>query len=271
MTLPRVSYLLFVSVLLVSAGVGVQAQSYQVVSVTNGGTISGMVKWSGPVPRGLNVTINKDPQVCDPDGRKSTSLDRLIVGDDGGVANTVVYLKNISSGKALVLPERRRSLDQRRCRYEPHILLVPQGSALDMKSSDAVLHTIHMDGVASFNLPFPFANQTVSRTMNAPGVVNLRCNGGHVWMNAELLVAPHPYYFVTDESGKFELDGVPPGRYQLVAWHEGWHVVGRENALDVFTQQNVQRVVFSPARSWEESVVVEPGGRASVNFTLSDK
>jgi hypothetical protein len=140
-----------------------------------------------------------------------------------------------------------------------------------MKSSDHVLHTIHMDGAASFNLPFPFVDQTVTRKMNNPGLVNVRCNGGHVWMNAEMMVVPHPYYAVTDESGKFELDGVPPGHYQIVAWHEGWRVLGRENALDVFTQRSVQRTLFSEPKTWEESVAVEPGSTISVKFTLSEK
>jgi hypothetical protein len=108
------------------------------------------------------------------------------------VANTIVYLKNIYSGKAMILPEQRRHLDQKHCRYIPHILLVPQDATLQMQSSDATLHTIHMDGAATFNLPFPFTNQITSRTMSTPGLVHLRCNGGHVWMNAEMMVAPHP-------------------------------------------------------------------------------
>src|SRR5580704_16913444 len=86
----------------------VVAQSdYRVISVTNGGTISGTVKWSGTVPRRLAVPVDKDPQICDPDSKKTADLERLIVGSEGGVANTVVYLNNISRGKALELPEAR--------------------------------------------------------------------------------------------------------------------------------------------------------------------
>jgi Polysaccharide lyase family 4, domain II len=272
MSLDSKTKALLLPIFLLAVTAGMESQTaYQVVSVSNGGTIAGAVKWSGPMPRGLTVPVNKDPQICDPDGNKSANLDRLIVSSEGGVANAVVFLRNVSSGKAMILPEPRRTLDQRRCQYEPHILLVPQSAALSMKSSDHVLHTIHMDGAASFNLPFPFVDQTVARNMETPGLVNLRCNGGHVWMNAEMMVVQHPYYAVTDESGHFELDNVPPGKYQLVAWHEGWHVMGRESALDVFTQKSVQRVVFAQPKTWEESVVVAPNTKNSVNFTISDK
>ena len=244
---------------------------YRVISVTDGGTISGAIKWSGPVPHELDFPITKDPQICETDGKKTASLERLIVGPDGGVANAVVYLKNISAGKAMDLPEQRRHLDQRHCRYIPHILLVPQNAPLQMQSSDATLHTIHMDGAASYNLPFPFPNQISSRNMPAAGLVNLRCNGGHVWMNAEIMVAPHPYYAVTDETGRFQFTSVPPGTYQIVAWHEGWGLAGKEQAFDVLTEHTVQRPIFTEPKSWEKSVTVNANQPSTVNFVIGNK
>lgn len=244
---------------------------YQVINVTDGGTISGTVKWSGAVPRSLEFPITKDPQICAPDGKKTTDLERLIIGPDGGVANTIVYIKHISAGKPLDLPEQRRHLDQKTCRYIPHILLVPQNGPLSMMSSDATLHTIHMDGAASFNLPFPFADRVTTRNMPAPGLVSLRCNGGHVWMNAEMMVVTHPYYAVTDETGHFELTNVPPGTYELVAWHEGWGLVGKQNAYDVLTERSVQRPLFTEPKSWEKPVTVKGNGTATVDFVISNR
>lgn len=243
---------------------------YKVVTVVDGGTISGTVKWSGAVPHNLDFPVTKDPQICDPNSNKTVNLDRLIIGPQSGVANTVVYLKNVTSGKALELPPQERHLDQKQCRYVPHILLVPKDGTLDMKSSDATLHTIHMDGAATYNLPFPFPDRVTSRTMGQPGLVHLRCNGGHVWMNAEMLVVTHPYYSVTDESGRFEFTDVPPGTYQIVAWHEGWNLLGKEHAYDVLTERSVERPTFSEPRTWEKSVTVTPNQASSVNFVISN-
>src|SRR5439155_22082044 len=101
--------------LLAVVGNATAQSNYQVVSLNNPGTIAGTVKWSGPLPRIPSFTINKDPEICDPESHKTRDLERLIVGSQGGVSNTVVFLRNISRGKAMDLPEPRRVLDQKRC------------------------------------------------------------------------------------------------------------------------------------------------------------
>jgi hypothetical protein len=258
------------TLLLVATCAAFGQSDYHVISVSNGGTISGTVKWGGPLPRNIDFPVTKDPQVCDPDSKKTADLERLIVGSQGGVANTVVYLKNISRGKALELPEARRHLDQKDCRYIPHILLVPENAVLSMQSSDATLHTVHTDGAATLNLPFPFPGRVISRTLSNPGLVHIRCNGGHIWMSAELFVVRQPYYVVTGESGDFELTDVPPGTYQIVAWHEG-RSTGKEPSLDVSTGSNVDRPVFAEPKTWEQSVTVGNNEAVVVNFVIGDK
>ena len=39
-------------------------------------------------------------------------------------------------------------------------------------------------------------------------------------MAAYVAVLDNPYYDVTGPDGKFTLDGLPPGDYELEAWHE---------------------------------------------------
>lgn len=247
-----------------------QSSSYHVITVSDGGTIRGSVKWQGPVPHLAASQINKDVQVCDPDGQKRRDLERLLVGSNNGVANTVVFLKGVTKGKAMDLPEARQSLNQKSCRYEPHILLVPLQGNVRVMSSDATLHTVHMSGAADYNLPF-FKDQMVQRSMNREGLVDLRCNAGHVWMNAEMMVAPHPYYAVTDANGDFELTQVPPGDYEIVAWHEGWKVVGESELYDVMTQLRVKRPVFSAPVTLSKHVTVPAHDTVEVTFSLNDR
>jgi hypothetical protein len=262
---------IFVLLLVLSVARSAAQAGYQTITVNDGGTITGTVKWTGPVPKIPSIAINKDPEICDPQAQKKRDLERLVVASGGGVANTVVFLKDITKGKAMDLPEGRQFLNQKTCRYEPHVLLVPDNGTVQLKSSDPVLHTVHMSGASDYNLPFPFANQTVTRTMNREGLVDLRCNAGHVWMNAEMLVVRHPYYAVTDEDGNFKLSNVPPGDYEIEAWHEGWRVTGQGAVYDVMTQMRVQRPIFSDPVEWTKKVTVPASGTVDVRFAISDK
>jgi hypothetical protein len=252
------------------AGRAAAQSDYTTIAMGDAGTISGTVRWSGPLPKIPRLPITKNAEVCNPDGEKTRDLERLVIGADGGVANTVVYLKNISKGKAMDLPEARQHLDQKSCRYVPHILLVAQGTDLQVESSDPILHTVHMTGAASDNVPFPFQNQFIPIPMRRSGVVDLKCNAGHVWMNAEVLVVKHPYYAVTDEHGFFKLTDVPPGEYEIEAWHEGWRIASEQKVLDVGSQVEVSRPVYSAPKTWTKKVVVLTGQTSEVQFSISE-
>jgi hypothetical protein len=40
-------------------------------------------------------------------------------------------------------------------------------------------------------------------------------------MSAFILVFAHRFFAVTDDQGRYQIEGVPPGRYVVVAWYEG--------------------------------------------------
>ncbi|MGA9888086.1 MAG: carboxypeptidase-like regulatory domain-containing protein, partial [Candidatus Acidiferrales bacterium] len=155
--------------------------------------------------------------------------------------------------------------------YVPHIMIVPQGKPLKIESTDPVLHTVQMFGASSNNIPFPFQNQFIPVMMNHNGVVELKCNAGHVWMNANVLIVKHPYYAVTDDHGSFKLSDVPPGEYEIVAWHEGWQVLSEAKVLDVGAQVEVKRPIYSTPATWAKKVTVKPGEPTVVDFTISEK
>jgi hypothetical protein len=162
-------------------------------------------------------------------------------------------------------------LDQEHCRYVPHIFIVPQGTAFQLKSSDPILHTVHMSGAANTNVPFPFQNQFVSVNLPRLGIVDLKCNAGHVWMNAEVLVVDHPYYAVTSADGSFQLSDIPAGNYEIEVWHEGWKILREESVLDVASQTQVRRPIYSAPLTWSKKVSLSAGEAAQVTFAIGEK
>jgi hypothetical protein len=135
---------------------------YTAITVENGGAIAGTVTWTGPVPKLTKLPISKNPEICDPGGTKMRDLERLVINPDGnGVANTVVFLRGVTKGKAMDLPANRMQLDQKTCRYVPHIMIIPEAGTLKIESEDPVLHTVQMFGVATNNIPFPFQHQFI--------------------------------------------------------------------------------------------------------------
>src|SRR4029078_3993142 len=113
------------------------------------------------------------------------------------------------------------SLDQRRCRYLPHVQALTVGTPLAVMNNDAILHNVHGNAVKTegptltvFKLALPIKGQKLPVTMTKPGLVKLQCDAGHTWMNAWIYVFDHPHYAVTDESGAFALADVPAGGHE---------------------------------------------------------
>ncbi len=107
--------------------------------------------------------------------------------------------------------------------------------------------------------------------MRRSGVVDLKCNAGHVWMNAEILVVNHPYYAIINQLGYFKLTDVPAGEYEIEAWHEGWKIVREESVLDVAAQVEVRRPIYSDPRTWVKKVMVRAGQTSEVDFSISEQ
>jgi hypothetical protein len=74
-----------------------------------------------------------------------------------------------------------------------------------------------------------------------PGRIEIRCDV-HPWTHGWILAFDHPYYDVTDRRGAFEMDSVPPGRYEIVAWHER---LGEMSDSVVVTQGGTAQVALT--------------------------
>jgi hypothetical protein len=181
------------------------------------GSIQGTVKVAGPCPHPPAHPVVKDAGVCGKDAPNES----VLVDKKGGLQNVVVYLKDAKfAGKPA--PVERAALDQRACRYFPHVQALTVGTPLSLMNNDAILHNVHANdtGMTVFNVAMPIKGQKLPIPMRKPGLMKLQCDAGHTWMNGWIYVFDHPYFAVTDETGAFTIKDVPPGEYTVEIWHE---------------------------------------------------
>lgn len=114
----------------------------------------------------------------------------------------------------------RAIMDQRQRRFEPELVVVPVGSTVSFPNSDPIFHNVFsLSSAKSFDLGNYSAGQSRSVTFSKPGLVQLHCHL-HPNMSGAILVTPNSLATQPDAAGDFSLAGLPPGRYQLVAWHK---------------------------------------------------
>lgn len=206
--------------LLLSTAGGLAAESaYEGYEVKNGGSLKGIVRLDGKTPAAQSQEVTKDVSVC---GHQIEDRS-FVVGEKGALANVVVYLADIEEGRPIDT-EAMAQLDNRNCRFEPHVQSMTVGQNMEIKNSDPVLHNTRsrvLEGKGNrFNLAMARAGTTVRKPIRYPGIQQVQCDAGHTWMNAYFLVFEHPYHMVTTTDGRFAIEAIPPGEYTLVAWHE---------------------------------------------------
>ena len=191
---------------------------YEVVAVTNGGSIDGVVRLSGAAPAMPPIKVDKNPDYC------GTSIPdpTYTVGSSGGLANVIVYLKDITKGKAA--PSEPVALVNEHCMFSPRVQGAMVGEQIKISSDDDVLHNTHLrfgqNNATIFNVALPFKGFSVTKPLPAhPGLIDVKCDV-HEWMRAWIMELDNPYYATTDADGHFTLKDVPPGSYTLVVWHE---------------------------------------------------
>ena len=223
-------------------------ESYKAMAVSNGGTISGVVKFEGDVPEKKALEITKDEKVCGVDEKFDESL---VVGENNVLKNTIVYLIDIAEGKDFD-KEAKVEIDQKGCKFTPHVQILPVGERLTMLNSDKIMHNVHI--FSNINRPVNKPQAAIKRRLRlqkvtkSEGPVQVKCDI-HGWMSAWVAYVPHPYFAVTNEKGEFTLEDVPAGEYKLGYWHE---TCGTNNETPV-------------------TVTVEAGGTVTQDFTLKLK
>jgi plastocyanin len=137
------------------------------------------------------------------------------------MANVMVRVKGPVKG-SFPVPAKPAVIDQKGCQYAPHVLGIRVGQTLQLKNSDGLLHNVH--ALPKVNTPFNMAmpaNRTTADTKfgKEEGMFLVKCDV-HPWMAAYVGVFSNPFYAVSGKDGKYKISGLPPGNYEIEAWHE---------------------------------------------------
>ena len=220
--------------------------SYDVIEVEHGGTIEGTVSLDGvvPEPKGFNLITFPDPMYCGriSNGRGWRLLHDFVVSRQGGLKDAIVLLEGIEAGKPFDLSV--PLIEARDCMFQPFMTIVRNGHAVEVINMDPVMHDIQgyetspeAGARVLFNTPLimnhqhhrgdlhAMHNHAPGKSLIGPIYLNkgrrtfyMQC-GFHAYMESWAMAVNNPYYAVTDADGKFVIDGIPPGTYQLVVWH----------------------------------------------------
>lgn len=185
-----------------SSGVPADAQG--------GGTIVGEVKFVGTAPAPRIVKVNKDNDVC---GQEKKIVE-VGVGAGGGLSNAIVAVTGVKGGKSA----QAAVLDQKGCEFHPTILVMAPGE-VRILNSDGVLHNIHTFSTAnpSINKAQPKFKKEMVEKFEKPELIKIQCDA-HSWMLGWIYVTDSPVA-VSDGSGAFKLQNVPPGKHKVEVVH----------------------------------------------------
>jgi plastocyanin len=183
------------------------------------GIITGTAMFQGTAPPPRPLRTDSDP-LCKPE--PGATSETLLVGPDNGLQNVFVYVKDGLGNRTYAVPTTPVVLDQKGCRYVPHVFGVQVGQTVNVTNSDAALHNVNASpkNNRAFNFGQPAGVPPARRVFDKPEIgVPFRCDV-HPWMNAYGGVVPHPFFAVTGADGSFEIKGLPAGTYTVEAWHE---------------------------------------------------
>ncbi|MEP7362231.1 MAG: carboxypeptidase regulatory-like domain-containing protein [Acidobacteriota bacterium] len=177
----------------------------------HGAEVTGRVRVTKSLTRkkvSLNQVYERSAALPAPSAETGTLAEEL--------ARVVVFLEGN-------LPEptpANAQINQEKRRFQPEVLAIPAGSTVHFPNSDPVFHNVFsLSKSKAFDLGNYPKGQSRAILFEKPGIVLVHCHL-HPNMNAVIVVTPSRYFVQPDETGRFEITGVPPGRYTVVAWHK---------------------------------------------------
>jgi plastocyanin len=195
----------------------------------SGATLSGNVKIKGEIPKPRKITSSSDPKCAAAHGGQGIFSEEVVADTAGNVQWAFVYVKEGLGTEKFAVPKTPVVVQQKGCRFDPHVTGVMIGQDLTFRNLDPLMHIVHVQ--PKNNREFGFSQATVgeerAKQFTAKETIRLFCDV-HTWMVAWIIVLDHPFYAVTDAAGKYKIKNLPPGKYTIETWHESYKAVTQE-------------------------------------------
>ncbi len=190
---------------------------------TFAGSITGTVNYDGPVPASMKRPIRMDADpACAKMHDEPSMPEALVLGEGQTLGNVFVHIKSGVAAGGHATPSEPVVLDQRGCKYVPHVVGVMVDQPFKILNSDGLLHNVHSLPKVNtgFNRAMPAnVKEADYKFTKEEFMFKIKCDV-HPWMGAYIAVMTHPYFAVTDADGTFTIDGLAPGTYEVEVWHE---------------------------------------------------
>ncbi len=185
--------------------------------VSETGVLEGYVRLAGESrPTPTRVQNTTDPEIC---GVEHDLEDLVVSAENRGIQHVIATLVDVPANRVPATPPQRLIIDNRDCRFIPHVAVARVGDTVVAHNSDSTLHNTHYYGPLRSNVALPVEGMSVARVLQRPGMITVLCDV-HGWMRAVIRVDEHPFHAVTDPQGFLRISGIPPGSYTLDFWHE---------------------------------------------------
>jgi len=200
-------------------------------------TLVGTISFLGIPPEPLRIDTSADP-ICETVNPGLTT-DWLVVNNQK-LANVLVYVRGASlDAYSFDAPSPDVTLEHKGCRYVPRVLGMLQQQTLKILNSDPTTHNTHPipKNNREWNQSQPPGAAAIEKRFASPELFIPIKDNQHPWEKAYVGVFSHPFFSVSGTDGSYNISGLPPDQYTVVAWHEK---LG-EQTVDVFLAGSEQK------------------------------